>query len=324
MFGMRELKPRIENTSTTVECPVIGCHYRVERQRKSFKREDKFRCPVHRIYISPTTFEYENDMDNLLWRSTADLALLDSIKAAKRESRITRENSEDALTWNVFRYLETSGQLGHLLSEVTRGEHRRTELIYWSYSQNTRGAWPELNKARKEFGEHLQRSSEPDLIAVSDKGLFFIEAKLMASNDTMPSDKNNRKKYLVGGDEWYKKVFSANYEAIAVEAKKYELFRFWLLGSWLAKEIGKEFYLINVVLSEREKHIEQQFAPFIYQTPNRQFKRIAWEEIRSYISKFAPASLEKSTLWAYFDNKTIGYNRFGGIQRAFTPIEKEA
>jgi len=198
------------------------------------------------------------------------------------------------------------------------------EVIYWSYSQNVKGTWPKLDEARTEFGETPQRGSEPDLIAVSDKGLFFIEAKLMATNDTMPSDKNNRKKYLVGGDEWYKKVFSTNYEMIAIEAKKYELFRFWLLGSWLAKEIGKEFYLINVVISERENNIEKLFTPFIYQTPNRQFKRIAWEEILTYISDTAPVSMEKNTLLAYFENKTIGYNRFNEIQRAFSPITKEA
>jgi hypothetical protein len=324
MFGIRELKNRIEITKTTVECPVIGCPYRVERQRNSFKREERFYCPTHRIYISPTTFEYQNDKDNLLWKNPADIALLETIKATKRESRITRDNSEDALTWNVFRFLELSHLLPQLMSSVVQGEHDPMEVIYWSYSQKINGAWPKLNEARKMFGETLQRSSEPDLIAVSDRGLFFIEAKLTATNDTIPNEKRSQTKYLVGGDRWYEKVITKDYEEVAIKAKKYELLRFWLLGSWLAKEMGKEFYLINIVLSERERNIEQQIDPFICQTPSRRFKRITWEEIRTYVADHAPTSIEKSALLAYYKNKSLGYNRFGEIQRAFSPIKKEA
>jgi hypothetical protein len=318
MLGIRDLKPRIQITQTSVECPVMGCSHYVERQRRSFKREDRFRCPEHKIYISPTTFEYDNEVDNLLWKSTADLALLETIKTEKRESRIARDNSEDALSWNVFRYFETTQQLAPLLSWMTQSEQQQPELIYWSYSQQANGAWPPLNKARNEFGENLQRSSEPDLIAVSEKALFFIEAKLTATNNTVPSNKHNRLKYLSGGDEWWKQVLISDYETVAIQAKKYELFRFWLLGSWLAKEIGRDFYLINIVLSEREANIEQQFSTHIRKTVNRHFKRISWEGIGSYVADNAPVNSEKSMLLAYFENKTIGYTRFGELQRAFS------
>lgn len=322
MFGISDLKPRIQTTQTSVECPVTGCSQCVERQRRSFRREERFRCPEHRIYISPTTFEYDNEVDNLLWKKTVDLALLEAIKTVKRESRIARDNSEDALSWNVFRYLETTQQLAQLLSWITQTEHQQSELIYWSYSQEANGAWPLLNKARKEFGENLQRSSEPDLIAVSENGLFFIEAKLTATNNSVPSDRNNHKKYLTGGDEWWKQVFISDYETVAIEAEKYELSRFWLLGSWLAKKIGREFYLINVVMSGRETDIEQQFSLHIRKTANQQFKRLTWEGIGNYVANNAPATSEKCAFVAYFENKTIGYNRFGEIQRAFSQNNK--
>ena len=322
MFGVHDLKPRIQITQTSVECPVIGCSQCVERQHRSFRREERFRCPEHKIYISPTTFEYDNEVDNLLWKNTADLALLEAIKTVKRESRMARDNSEDALSWNVFRYLETTQQLARLLSWITQTEQQQAELIYWSYSQKAIGAWPPLNKARKEFGENLQRSSEPDLIAVSEKGLFFIEAKLTATNDTVPSDRNNRKKYLIGGDEWWKQVFISDYETVAIEAEKYELFRFWLLGSWLAKKMGRDFYLINIVLSGRETDIEQRFSSHIRKAANQQFKRVTWEEIGGYVANNAPTNSETSAFLAYFENKTIGYNRFGEIQRAFSQSYK--
>jgi hypothetical protein len=322
MFGFRDLKTQIQITQSSVECPVIGCSKWVERQRESFKREERFYCQEHKIFISPTTFEYKNEVDNLLWKTTADLALLEAIKTVKRESRMARDNSEDALSWNVFRYLETTQKLAGLLSWITQTEQQQAELIYWSYSQKANCAWPQLDKARKEFGENLQRSSEPDLIAISEKGLFFIEVKLTATNDTVPSDKYNRKKYLSGGDEWWRQVFISDYETVAIEAKKYELFRFWLLGSWLAKDMGRDFYLINVVLSERETDIVQQFSSHINKADNRQFKRVTWEGIDSYIADNAPANSEKSTFKTYFENKTIGYNRLGKIQGAFSQSNK--
>jgi hypothetical protein len=259
MFGIQDLKQEIAITQKTVECPVKGCCRKVERQRRSFQREKQFMCPDHKIYISPSTFEYKSEKDNLLWHDNADLDLLDDVKKVKRESRIARDNSEDALTWNVFRYLENTDQLANLLSYVVPASYSYAELIYWSYSPKMKGAWQELNRARQEFGENLVRSSEPDLIALTDKSLFFIEAKLTATNKTSPSNQNNYKYYLSGGNEWHKEVFRSDFNTIAVQAKKYELFRFWLLGSWLAKEMKRDFYLLNIVLSEREQDIEEQF-----------------------------------------------------------------
>jgi hypothetical protein len=317
MFGIRDLKPQILITPNSVECPVVGCGKRVERQRQSFRREERFRCPEHKIYISPSTFEYDLETDNLLWKNETDLALLEAVKTVKRESRIARDNSEDAVSWNVFRYLEATNQVAKLLSWVTQTEQHQAELIYWSYSQKALGAWPELNKARKEFGENLQRSSEPDLIAVTNKGLFFIEVKLTATNETMPSDSNNRKKYLIGGDDWFRQVYIADYETIALKSKLYELFRFWLLGSWVASGIGRDFYLINIVLSEREKDVEQRFNSHIRKGTDRQFKRITWEEIHGFIDDNAPENDDKSVILGYFRNKAIGYNRFGELQKAF-------
>ena len=323
MFGLQDLKPKITITQTTVECPVKGCYQIVERQRDSFLKENKFQCPDHKIYISPSTFEYADEKDNLLWLNKSDLDLLGEVKMVKRESRIARDNSEDALTWNVFRYFENTNQLANLLSHVTHMKIGNAELIYWSYSQKAKGAWPELNKAREEFGEQLNRSSEPDLIAITDKALFFIEAKLTATNDVLPSDPSNHKKYLTGGNEWHKHVFVSDFNTIAIAAKKYELFRFWLLGSWLAKEMERDFYLLNIVLAEREIDIEARFNPHIQIDNHRQFKRLSWEEIYKYVIEIAVDSQDKRMLTAYFKNKTIGYNHFGELQKAFL-IEQRA
>ncbi len=316
MFGIEELKERIEITETTVECPVKGCNEKVERQRVVFKKKDEFKCPKHNIVISPTTFEYPSELDNLLWKEGPDRKLLARIMEAKRESRMARDNSEDAVSWNVFRFLEKNNLIEDLLSSITGTPIKSSDVTYWSYSQKEDTSWSELNKARREFGEEINKSSEPDIIITTDKALFFIEAKLTASNETRPGNESNPKKYETGGDNWFSKVLKSPYKTVAIDEKKYELLRFWLLGTWMAQQQDLDFYLINLVLSEREPDIEAVFKGHINESQRRRFMRVTWERIYQYIAGSSLAT-EKDIMVRFFKNKTIGYKN-GTLERAFS------
>lgn len=318
MLGMEELKEIIEITETTVECPVKGCNEKIERQRKVFKREERFKCPEHNIYISPSTFEYQRELDNLLWKDKVDLGLFKKIKKVKRESRVARDNSEDAVTWNVFRFLERDNLVEITLSSIISVALRSSEVIYWSYSQEENSSWSELNKAREEFGEEIKRSSEPDIIIKTDNCLLFIEAKLTAGNETVPSNIRNFKKYKTGGDNWFSKVFESDYKTVTIAEKKYELLRFWLLGTWIAKQRDLDFYLVNLVLSEREKNIETVFKRHLYENQRMRFIRITWEDIYQQILNSGLSGIDKDTVMKYFRDKSIGYNGNGRLQRAFS------
>ena len=317
MFGIEELKERIEITETTVGCPVKGCSEKVERQRVVFKKEHRFKCPKHNIVISPTTFEYPSELDNLLWKEKSDRELLERIKRWKRESRMARDNSEDAVSWNVFRFLERNNLIKEFLSSIAGSPIKSSEVIYWSYSQKEGESWSELNEAREQFGEEKRRGSEPDIIVKTDKALFFIEAKITASNETEPSDKSNSKKYETGGDNWFSKVFKLDYKTVAIKKKKYELLRFWLLGTWMAEQQDLDFYLINLVLSEQEKEIEDIFKKHIKENQQRKFMRVTWESIYQYISNIS-LSKDKGIMVRFFKNKTIGYDGDGKLRRAFS------
>jgi len=318
MLGIEELKGNIGITKTTVECPVKGCCEKIERQRKGFEREEKFKCPVHNIYISPSTFEYQSELDNLLWKDQADLDLFKMIKTVKRESRIARDNSEDAVTWNVFRFLERNNLIEKTLSPIIGVPLKSSEVIYWSYSQKENSSWSELNKAREEFGEEIKRSSEPDVIIKTDNTLLFIEAKLTAGNRTVPSDMSNSKKYENGGENLFSKVFKSDYKAIAIDEKKYELLRFWLLGTWIAKQQDLDFYLVNLVLSEREKDIETILKRHLYENQRMKFIRIIWEDLYQQILNSGFPGIDEDMMIKYFRNKTIGYDGNGRLQKAFS------
>lgn len=325
MLGMADLKQTIEITETTVECPVKGCNKRVARQRKRFVRGPSFRCCDHGIYISPSTFEYPDESDNLLWKKPDDVSLLQSIRAVKRErkGRFARDNSEDALTWNVFRFLERKRLLGNLLAERYGAGVEVPQVIYWSYSEAQDGPWDELLKARVEFAEArgirgaVRRGSEPDLIVLSERNLFFIESKLTATNNTTPYNPSVRDGYMSGGGGWWDNVFGSDFDSVAIAEKKYELARFWLIGTWLAEQMGAGFYLISLVPSWQSDGPERAFAGHIKQGRDRRFVRMTWEDIFHYVSAADLVGTSQASLLAYFRNKTIGYDRRGHLRKAF-------
>lgn len=326
MLGMEELKEYITITDKTVECPVMECDKKVRRRRKGDKDGSRFKCPKHKISISPSTFIYESESENMLWYNEKDQELLDNIKKVKRECRFEHDNSEDAVSWNIFRFLERNNMVDDFLEKKFKIPVGNYKVIYWSYSQEESHSFSELDKARILFGEEICKSSEPDIIIKADKALFFIEAKLTADNET-PAKKDidktikNPKHYTTGGNNWFKHVFMSDYEKI-VRIQKYELLRFWLIGTWIAKQLNLHFYLVNLVLADRQKNIETIFRKHTNETPDRKFLRITWEDIYKHILD-SPLSGDKDTMIRYFKNKSIGYevnekSHIGKLQRAFS------
>jgi hypothetical protein len=323
MFGWDDLREHMAVTPTMVQCPVRECSRRIPRQRKTFCRSAQFRCPDHAIYVSASTFEYEQPGANMLWSEPEDLELWRCITQPeiKRESRVTRDNSEDAVTWNVFRYLEKQGLLARFISEASERPSEGTpRIVYWSWCQQTRQAWQPLVQAALGFGEASKRRSEPDLIIEDDATLFFVESKFTSSNQIVPSDPTNAKKYETGFDAWFRHVFqpSTSFKSISVEAKLYELMRLWLLGSRIAFDAGKRFVLVNVVRegAKTEVDITKRFERYGRCGDTRGFTRLTWERVRNAVVLSASPNADRERLLKYYHTKTLGYAK-GQLRRAF-------
>ncbi len=320
MYYFNDLRPERAKIEKHVYCPVKGCSVQVERQGGHFKKDEIYKCQKHDIYISPSTFEYEDYGNNLLWFDQDDRELLESIFAEKRESRMARERSEDAVTWNVFRYLEKSGLLKDYLDPISRSGNEDARIIYWSFDPMEGGPYEPLVHAREEFGEKANQGSEPDLIIETNGNIYFIEAKLDSGNKTNPSKPDNKKKYETGGNNWFNEVFKSgvDFDKIATAESFYELMRFWLLGTWIANEhLNRNFFLINLVLNKKERDVEHQFGRHIDYNEMRAFKRQTWEQIYSLIERKAPPEARKEII-EYFHGKTLGYNSSDVLQRAFS------
>lgn len=322
MYRLSDLKEKINVTDSKVDCPIRGCNEIVDRKRRLGNEGKNFKCTIHKIQITPSTFIYEFHFDNLLWIDEEDKKLLECIFEAKRECRMSSENSEDALTWNVFRYLEKNELFSSLLNDISNNHHEIIDVIYWSYSKNEKKLWSCLKKARLEFGETIERGSEPDIIIRTDKTLFFIEAKFFSPNrtsgygDTLEKHINNLKKYLCGGDKLFESLFASDYESI-VNDQKYELMRFWILGTWVAKNLNLKFQLINLVLENRELNIESEFGNHLIPNCNNTFSRYSWESIYSLINSSNNHSIDSLLILDYFKCKAAGYDYKGRLKNAF-------
>jgi len=91
------------------------------------------------------------------------------------------QDSEDALTWNVFRSLQIARRLDIICDELEIGEPRG--ILFWTLAPETQGMSAELQYIagtliRKFDGILPGQVTEPDVIILGTKGLTIIECKL--------------------------------------------------------------------------------------------------------------------------------------------------
>lgn len=318
MYRLEDLKDHIQITTATVECPVAGCTNHVPRQRGRFCAKPEFLCAEHGIYISPSTFEYQDVRRNFPLADETDWALLhETIASDKREThRLARERSEDAVTYNAFRSIERAGRLPQLIELFTERSQTTAELIYWSCSLKDAGPLPLLQEARMAFFERLDRGSEPDLIAITPTDLLFIEVKLCSGNETTPSRPEVLRQYHCAEGGWYDRVFACDPEHVAIASRKYELMRFWLLGSWMARKSAKRFTLVSLTREIQDMDLQQRVSPLFVEDEARSFGHWAWEAV----ADFAHGDASTETVSEYLWSKSVGYDTSGVLQPMLSRI----
>jgi Holliday junction resolvase-like predicted endonuclease len=114
--------------------------------------------------------------------------ILDNKKKAESH-RLGAENSEDALTWNVFGELHRLG-LTHVVYNMLTGENaaaKQVKLFLWGlnidFADNRADFWECLENTRRSLENGIRRFlTEPDIILLGPKMLILIEAKFTSGN----------------------------------------------------------------------------------------------------------------------------------------------
>jgi hypothetical protein len=132
------------------------------------------------VKIHSQTYVYTDYRNNLI----VDPDNVAIRRKAERDPRIAHENSEDALTWNVFRGLQCLKALDGVSAQLF-GTTGPVEAYFWTVSAKGE-TWQPLLQTFGVLEAHIspqRQRSEPDLVLVNEKGrrLVFVEAKFSDS-----------------------------------------------------------------------------------------------------------------------------------------------
>lgn len=256
-------------------CPVANCAAPLVEADSQWRKMPY--CPVHGIRIHSKTFAYYNGPARKLQRDATLRNILferDYFKehildnAAKAETnRICHENSEDALTWNVFCRLARGGFLSALLSTLTQSALTdEPELYTWGLNvrlddSSAPALFPALKCARDTFEQGIRRFlTEPDIMLyVPGQVLILLEAKFTSGNTIAKASATDD---IAGEKPKSREGILQRYAPAALppgalltpsssEPFYSQLYRNLVFAIYMAKKLGVKWGLVNLVCERR-------------------------------------------------------------------------
>ena len=151
---------------------------------------------------------------------------------------LSKPNSEDALTWNVFRSLQLAGSDGLRVVSGVFGLSQIKRMLFWGCDVQDFGEEQQLLNIliRTVDGKLPGTMTEPDLVIVSQKEVAFVECKLNLNGRTSPwraRGEGAGKRF-----EIYREIFP---ELERVDGWKdvYQLIRQYVFARLMAGHLGK-------------------------------------------------------------------------------------
>jgi hypothetical protein len=270
-FGVAELSLRGRNA-----CPVRGC---VEASP----------CRTHHIAVHPTrprglTYVYDDPWQNLLWADADDRARLTAILHGKRESRMGHEHSEDAITWNVFRFFERNDCIAPAIRTICPCPESEPLTVFWT--THDKCLWEPYRRCSDLIPERASARSESDLIFLwQNKLLVVVEAKFRSPNRSDSSKRNDELRKSKPYTEHASRYVNEKGARETVLDGWYELLRNWVLGTTLRDTLGcEEFVLVNLLRKRHEsEHHEDPKRDFAERacilSSNCRFMVAYWEDM---------------------------------------------
>ena len=227
---------------------------------------------------------------------------LNQLNIPSKRAKFCFSTSEDAVTWTIFRWLESEGRLSAVGSAVGEPAPADTpELLLWGAPTRPEAEHlrDELVQVLDHLGERRLRRSEPDVILAWPSLLVFIEVKYRSPNDRQPNYANFAR-YLDRAD-----LFTVRPDEVA-ETGFYELVRNWRIGAQLAEETNRDFLLINLGPKSLATD-EAQLRPALATSPARRFVTLSWGDLLGSFRESGPRpewittfieSRQLDTVWA--------------------------
>ena len=185
----RDARFRDDRPDGGLQCPIASheCGFLRWEARDYRKGTVIHGDPPLRFRSSPT-YIYSNPLDNILAGEDLIAEAIARAWGKAETGRLGHENSEDALSWNVFRSLQEARSLrlaGAVLASIESQEEPR--LFFWGREIFADGTeqWLDLKRLRDELELGLKQQTEPDVVLQFPSwGWVFIEAKLSSPTAT--------------------------------------------------------------------------------------------------------------------------------------------
>lgn len=322
-YGVDDLDPIVEvhpDDRDRVRCYVRGCPHFVRRPTRGQPGE---LCPDHGIYCHYSrfgaTYSYADVRRNII--ASPDLFAQRIVgHPFKFEShRLGSENSEDALSWNVFRSLQEAKCLAQVAKLLIGEDYpQEPDLYLWGIrvSDDSFEPWELLIAARQRFESNLpvQRPlTEPDIaLHLPGRYLVLIEAKFTSPNTTYARGPRKDAQSLTLDEllEIYHdpqlQILDYRQARMAFQVH-YQLWRNMTFSEWMSREDHRntKAFHVNLVRGGFEKSAVAAFHRLVNPNFRDRFRRPIWERI--YRSSSNNPDLEM--MCHYLENKTAGLVR---------------
>lgn len=296
-YGVPDLDPSVvvhPYDPDRVRCYVRGCQHFLRRPTRQARGE---LCPDHGIYCHYSrygaTYSYRDVRRNII--ASPDLFAQRIVgHPFKYEShRLGSENSEDALSWNVFRSLQESGLLAAVAKLMTGEDHpQEPDLYLWGIrvSDDSFEPWDLLIAARERFETNLpikRPLTEPDIaLHLPGKYLVLIEAKFTSPNPVYERGPRKDAQSLTF-DELLEIYWDASLRILDVEMAcsadhvHYQLWRNMVFAEWMAGLDGaatRPFH-VNLLRARSVEPTPPRFLSLVRPASVEHFQQVAWEPL---------------------------------------------
>jgi hypothetical protein len=299
-----------------VRCYVRGCSAVL---RTPTRRDRGELCPVHGVRchwsLGSSTYSYWDVRRNIIASPDLFASRLVGHPFKYESHRLAQENSEDALSWNVFRSLQEAGQLHEIARWIT-GQDITTEplLFLWGIglSQDIFQPWNLLIEARERFENNLPVSrplTEPDIaLFLPGRYLVLIEAKFTSPN-TFYANGPRKDGSSLTKDELLNLYHDPGLRILDWEQARtservyYQLWRNMIFAEWMASRDGRTTmaYHVSLTRAGAESDSCDRFRQMVRPEYRGRFVHIAWEDIYWQCAK---DNSRMSRLQKYLENKT--------------------
>lgn len=330
------------------QCPVKNCSVDINKNKVPFQRyKGKMRdlpfCQEHGIRIHPSGFVYYNGPSkkdqiiatkrNLMFQSSYYVENFMEKSGTKLESgRLCYENSEDAVSYNVFVELLAVGALSKLVSHITgKNPTGEVDLYLWGGKIDLKKGTFTQYKPLVEVRKHLESDikffgTEPDImLVVPGKTVICIEAKFGSKNPLAKEKEGKEGEKPKGRDRLIERYCTKNkiidtdtiFDFRKMPQLFYEqLFRNIVFASSMAKLEGQaDWYVVNlrtrhVMNLKRGKPesmpIMRNMRSILNPKYKKRFTHLTWEEIHDTAIK---GNGELANLTWYLKNKSLNCGR---------------